>query len=320
MSDYQKLRGRMIGLEMDRATGAPSIELLPLEVLEPDPLNHRHDLGNKETDSPHSKQAFQELVESIKTNGLTDPIKALPPESASSKFRIRDGHRRYYAAIQAGLTEVDVIVRHRDTSKLRVEQVISNVMQERPNHYEIAIAIQQALDAGTSPEDIANAVGKTRTWVANYRAILKYPEDIQVLLRTGRLRAINTARELASISDSGARAAAIAELDSGVTPRFSKKLADTTSSDGPASESLPEEKKAKRAKPIGLHLTPAQAELLLQYVRTHSPELFEKDIPHRSREAIAFRKMVLAVVERLIPGVKTTGLERVKPSSSSAKA
>jgi ParB/RepB/Spo0J family partition protein len=296
----QRSRGALAALdEIGRGSLAPRLDRLRLADLEPDPDNHRQDVGHMPTHSAQSQQAFQELVESIRSDGLTDPIKVLPPEPPSDKYRIRDGHRRYFAALHLGLSQVDVIVRQRSLPEIRVEQLISNLLQERPNPVEIAVAIQHAIDAGMSADGVATAVGKGKSWVSNYRAILRYPPAIQEALRDGRLRNVNTARELASLPPEQLDAAL-----QGVAVHEDVPRARATS--GPTTDEEGEGKRSKRAKPIPL--APARAERLLQLLAELQPDLVRsagwdpsEPLPDRSRRAVAFRKLVEAVFDQLEP-------------------
>jgi len=297
MLSYSLERSRLSANESDRATGVLRLDRIPVDSIEPDPQNHRLDLGHLETDSPGTRAAFLELVASIRQEGLRDPVKVLPPEPPSQSYRIRDGHRRFFACIQAGLTEIDVLVQYCEDPKLRVEQLISNLMQERPNAYEIAVGIQHAIDAGMTAEQVASSLGKTASWVSNYRAILRYPESLQNALRDGRLRNINQARTLSRLSSEELEEA-LTRLDTADRALPSSKPKDGSEPEAPT--------RKKKAKPI--EVMPARAELLLRHLLRVDPDLLRsagfdpgQELPDRSRRAVAFRKLFEAVLEQLEP-------------------
>ena len=283
--------------EMDRGSGAPRIDLIPIESIEPDPENHRYLIGNKESDPQEIRDTFRELVESIRNEGLRDPIKVLPPSPTSRMFRIRDGHRRYHACVAAGLAEVEVIVRQRTLREVRSEQLISNVTQERPNPFEIYTAIDQCIAEGMSGDEVAAAVGKGKSWVSNYRAIGSFPEALQAALRDGSIRDVHVARKLAKLNSD--------DLDSALANLRSGEPTPSESLPAQAPES-PSPDRRKRAKPI--ELNPIRAEHLLLHLRSLHPELFiaaglqaDDPLPDRSRRSAAFRKLFDDVLTALEP-------------------
>ena len=293
-STFGRFRARAVIDDMDKATGAPRIDLLNLAELDPDPDNHRQDIGNEPHHSPEARAKFQELVESIKHEGLLDPIKVLHPDGTASKYRIRDGHRRYYACMAAGMTEADCIIRHQEKSRLRIGQLISNVMQQRPNPWEIARAIDQAMAEGLTQADVAESLGKSRTWVVLHRGILEYPQQLQDALKAGVLRNINTARELAKL-EPDALTQELARIEA------KQPASRSSQSPDPSTESTEEKpKRLKKAKP--LEIPPSAAEALLVRIRSYDPTLFgcieaSEELPDRSRRAVAFRKLFESVLQ-----------------------
>jgi len=316
-----KLRQVMASKEAND-DAALELRLVSLSALEPDEKNHRGDIGNRETDSPHARQAFRDLVESIRTDGLRDAIKVLPTQDPE-KLKIRDGHRRYFACLEASVDQVHVLVRRLDESSLRVEQLISNVMQERPNPYEIALAIKSAVDAGVPQRSLARAVGKSEAWVSMHTALFDYPEAIQRVMRQGLVRNLNLARQLRDLQPKSLDHY-ISLLESGGElalrgKRIVQKGADDQLAQeaSPAEEAASATKPSKRAKPLLIEFSPEQAERILRHLEKVSPEILEaaarsvgrepsNGIPDRSQNAKTFRKLFVAVLEKLAPGVRSS--------------
>ncbi|MCB9253389.1 MAG: ParB/RepB/Spo0J family partition protein [Bdellovibrionaceae bacterium] len=132
------------------------------------------------------KAALQELVDSIKANGIIQPL----------IVRIRDGHyeliageRRWRAAQKAGLTKVPVVVKEVDQDVHSLEMaLIENIQRQELNCIEEAIAYQQLVDQfQLSHEEIATRVGKSRATVANTIRLLKLPAVIREDISAGKL-------------------------------------------------------------------------------------------------------------------------------------
>jgi len=280
--------------------GESEFQTLPLSALEPDPDNHRKDLGHRPEHSEEAKKAYRELVDTIRASGrLYAPIKVLPRRDASSKFRIFDGERRWRAALEAGLESVKVLIEAPTDQQLVVQQLVLNLGQERPNPYDIACGIQRALDTGLSRDELRESLGKSPAWMSKHLAALKYQQSIQDLLRSGVVRDLNVARALEKMEPEE-REHQLARLTPSGTllPPPPEKIAPQLS-DHPAPEP---EKRTKKAKP--LDVSPAQAELILENLRRLDPTLFgcieaSEELPDRSRRSVAFRRLFSRVCERI---------------------
>ena len=128
------------------------------------------------------------LIASIKAVGLVEPI-TVTPEGDS--YRILTGHRRYRAAVAAGLDRVEVLIRdHEDESNRRRKSVISNVQREDLGPIELAEALQSLMDEDDqirTQEDLARVIGKTKVWVSSILRILDLPADLQKKVWTSKL-------------------------------------------------------------------------------------------------------------------------------------
>jgi len=318
-----------------------TVELLrvPISKLVPDERNHRVDLGNKETHSARARKKFLEIVSSIKAEGLHDPIK-VQRLADGERFLISGGHRRYFACLEAGLTEVNVLVTALRDPDLSVAQLVSNIMQERPNPCEIALAIQASVDAKVPREHIASAVGKSDAWISRHLRILSYPEPLQRVMRDGLVRNLNVADALTKLPQT-ALERHIAAIDSGVEfiirgNKLARKSDETEADElSPTVESptpsAVEAKRSKRAKPLIIEFSPEQAERVLRHLERESPAVLEaailsinralsEGIPDRSQNAKSFRKLFVAAMEKLAPGIKSPELTSAKANGTKPHA
>ena len=129
-----------------------------------------------------------ELAQSIKANGLIQPILVRPKGSG---YQIIAGERRWHAAQRAGLLKVPVTVRdvaEGEDLKLLEWALIENLQREDLNVIEEAQAYKRLADEfGLTQEDIAAAVGKDRATIANIVRLLKLPHDVREEVLAGRL-------------------------------------------------------------------------------------------------------------------------------------
>jgi ParB/RepB/Spo0J family partition protein len=134
-----------------------------------DPRNERKTFRNMEG-----------FIASIKAVGLVEPI-TVTPEGES--YRILTGHRRYRAAVAAGLDRIEVLIRDpEEESVRRRKSVVSNVQREDLGPVELAEALQALMeedDEIKTQDDLARAIGKTKTWVSRILRILDLPADLQ---------------------------------------------------------------------------------------------------------------------------------------------
>src|SRR2546430_3712177 len=131
---------------------------------------------------------LQELAQSIKTNGVIQPIVV---RRMGDRFQIIAGERRWRAAKLAGLLRVPIAVRDvapgQEQSLLQMA-LIENIQRENLNPIEEALAYRRLADEfQLKQEDIASAVGKDRASVANFLRLLKLPDEVRNEVASGRL-------------------------------------------------------------------------------------------------------------------------------------
>ena len=132
-----------------------------------------------------SKEKIQELAQSIKENGLIQPI--IVRQSPVIGYEILAGERRYRASIEAGLSEVPVIIKKLSDQEMMVHSIIENLQREDLNPIEEAKAYQSLIDKGYTHADIAAKMGKSRPYITNLVRLLTLPDFILTEVETGKL-------------------------------------------------------------------------------------------------------------------------------------
>ena len=181
---------------------------------------------------------LEDLANSIRGNGIIQPIVV---RKAGAGYRIIAGERRWRAAQRAGLRTVPVTVKdiaedsHKDLLQLAL---IENIQREDLNCVDEAAAYQRLADEFEMTQDqIASAVGKDRSSVANYMRLLKLPEEVRADLAAGTL-SMGHARALLALSEPAAQRQAAREVISRNlsvrdTEVFVKKLGSSSSAKAP---------------------------------------------------------------------------------------
>lgn len=152
------------------------------------------------------------LAESIKANGIIQPILV---RRTGGTYRIIVGERRWRAAQRAGLLRVPVVIRdvpEGSERQLLELALVENLQREDLNPVDEALAYQRlADDFGLTQEQIAAAVGKDRTSVANYLRLLRLPEEVRGDLASGAL-SMGHARALLALLDAASQRQAAREV------------------------------------------------------------------------------------------------------------
>jgi ParB family chromosome partitioning protein len=156
--------------------GRDEVRRVPVAKVRPCPLQPRKDF---------SQEALQELADSIKEQGIVQPLIV---RQRSDGFEIIAGERRWRAAQMAGLSEVPVIVREADDRAVLELALIENLQRENLNAIEEAQGYAQLISQfQLTQEQAATKVGKSRVVVANALRLLKLAPELQAYVRDGRL-------------------------------------------------------------------------------------------------------------------------------------
>lgn len=132
-----------------------------------------------------SKEKIQELAQSIKENGLIQPI--IVRQSPVIGYEILAGERRYRASIAAGLSEVPVIIKNLSDQDMMIHSIIENLQREDLNPIEEAKAYQSLIDKEYTHADIAEKMGKSRPYITNLVRLLTLPDFILTEVEAGKL-------------------------------------------------------------------------------------------------------------------------------------
>ena len=164
-----------------------------IDLLSPNQHQPRHQMDDARLD---------ELARSIQARGIIQPILVRP--STSGGYSIIAGERRWRAAQRAGLLKVPVVVRDvpEDAAQQQLElALIENIQRENLNAVEESLGYQRLTDEfGLTQEQIAAAVGKDRSTVANLLRLLRLPQEIRAELSSDRLT-VGHARALLSLPE-----------------------------------------------------------------------------------------------------------------------
>ena len=141
---------------------------------------------------------LQELAQSIRASGIIQPLLV---RRRGGLFELVAGERRWRAAQLAGLTRVPAIVRDVPDENLLELALIENIQRQELNAIEEANAYKRLIESlGLTQEEVAQRVGRDRTFITNYLRILKLPNEIQTLLEQEKLT-FGHARALLGVSD-----------------------------------------------------------------------------------------------------------------------
>ena len=143
--------------------------------------------------------AITELAESIRLHGMLQPIVVRP--IADGRYQIVAGERRWRAAKRVGLSEVPVIIRDLTDQEVYELALIENLQLENLNPIEEAVGYQTLMEQyQLTQEEIAKAVGRSRSAVANCLRLLNLPQVVQGFLESGAIT-VGHAKALAAIKD-----------------------------------------------------------------------------------------------------------------------
>jgi len=145
---------------------------------------------------------IEDLARSIRANGIIQPIVV---RKVQDGYEIIAGERRWRASQRAGLLKVPVVVRDIPEDRLLAAALIENIQREDLNPIEEAQAYRRLQDEfSLTQEQIAEAVGKDRSSIANYLRLLRLPQEVRGNLASGAL-SMGHARALLGLSDEKAQ-------------------------------------------------------------------------------------------------------------------
>ncbi|CAM2362496.1 ParB/RepB/Spo0J family partition protein [Listeria seeligeri] len=159
-------------------TNEETVQNIPLKEIKPNPYQPRKIFDTK---------AINELRDSIKIHGVLQPIIL---RNTAKGYEIVVGERRFRAAKEAKLKEIPAVVRDLTEEEMMELSVIENLQREDLSPLEEAESYQFLMKKlGLTQAKLAERVGKSRPYIANFVRLLTLPEEVQVMLRDGTLSA-----------------------------------------------------------------------------------------------------------------------------------
>ena len=149
-----------------------------------------------------NKESLNDLTNSIKEQGVIQPIVVRPSKSPEGKYEIIAGERRWLASQNAGLHDVPVVVLDVDDVKSLEFAIVENVQRQDLNPIEEARGYQSLIDEFNYNQDkLSKFIGKSRSYIANSLRLLSLPNEILLMVEEGKLSA-GHARSLIGLHNS----------------------------------------------------------------------------------------------------------------------
>ncbi|MEQ0488214.1 ParB/RepB/Spo0J family partition protein [Anaerococcus murdochii] len=195
--ETQKISKEERAEEKEETLDFTKIQSLPIDKVRPRQGQPRTDFDEK---------SLEDLALSIKEYGLLNPITVT---KEGDYYEILAGERRYRASLKNGLQSIDAIVKDYEEKDIEVLSLIENVQREDLSAIEEAAAYKKLIDSfGLTQDEIAQKMGKSRSYIANTIRLLKLNEEEKSALSQGTISP-SQARSLLSLSDEEKRAQAL---------------------------------------------------------------------------------------------------------------
>lgn len=170
-------------------------------------------------------ESLQELAESIRAQGIMQPIVVRP--ISDRKYEIIAGERRWRAAQLAGLDQVPAVIRDVNDESAIAMALIENIQREDLNPIEEAVSLQRLQqEFELTQQEVADAVGKSRSTIANLLRLMSLQDDVRLLLERGDLE-MGHARALLALGGMQQSQAARTVVGKGMSVRQTEALVRT---------------------------------------------------------------------------------------------
>lgn len=167
------------------------INEIPIKRITPDPNQPREYFDDK---------GIEDLANSIKKLGLLEPILVRPIDGRKHEYMIVHGERRFRACQRLDKGKVQCKVKDLSETKARDTQLHENIQRDNLSDIELALEFKRRVDKAQSHEEIAEKIGKDRTFVTKRLSLLKLSKKDQERLLKGEL-SYSTARELVQLNE-----------------------------------------------------------------------------------------------------------------------
>jgi ParB family chromosome partitioning protein len=232
LGSSQAIDGEKLAVDGQQATGIVDgegeLRNLPVDMVQRGKYQPRRDM---------QPEALEELAESIKSQGVMQPIVVRPV--SADMYEIIAGERRWRATQLAGLDTIPVLVRHVSDEAAIAMALIENIQREDLNPMEEALALMRLKqEFDLTHQQVAEAVGKSRTAVTNILRLISLREDVQRMLEHGDLE-MGHARALLGLSPEQQSLAASTVVSKGYSVRQTESLVRSIlAQQGPAKASV----------------------------------------------------------------------------------
>ncbi|WP_299946301.1 ParB/RepB/Spo0J family partition protein [uncultured Microbulbifer sp.] len=209
---------------------------LPIEFLQRGRYQPRRDFP---------QESLQELADSIRAQGIMQPI--VVRSTGVQRYEIIAGERRWRAAQLVGLEKVPALLRNVSDEAAIAMALIENIQREDLNPVEEAVALKRLQDEfKLTQQQVADAVGKSRTAVTNLLRLLSLSEEVRTFLERGDLE-LGHAKALLGLSGATQRSAARQVVERSLTVRQTEALVRRLQQpQAPASEKNPPDANIRR--------------------------------------------------------------------------
>lgn len=168
-------------------------------------------------------EALKELADSIAKHGIIQPVVVKP--LSSGKYKIIAGERRYRASKMAGLQDIPVIVKDISDAEIMELALVENLQRENLSALEEAKGYKSLVDNyNFTQADVAKAVGKSRSYVANTMRLLNLPQFVVEKLESGEITAGHARSMLALSNESDIERALKTTISQGLNVRQLEQL------------------------------------------------------------------------------------------------
>ncbi|MBC7913436.1 MAG: ParB/RepB/Spo0J family partition protein [Pyrinomonadaceae bacterium] len=193
---YQKRTGLGRGLsallndDTETLQSSPGNPLLAAESASPGNISHvkisEVEVNPFQPRTDFDKEALKELAESIKLQGLIQPITVR--KLSANKYQLISGERRLRASKLAGIADIPAYIRTANDQQMLEMALIENIQRENLNSIEVALSFQRMLDeCNLKQEELGDRVSKNRSTVTNYLRLLRLPPAIQASIRDNQI-------------------------------------------------------------------------------------------------------------------------------------
>ena len=191
------------------------LRALPVDVIQKGRYQPRHEIA---------QEALQELADSIRAQGVVQPVVVRPLPEDKTKYELIAGERRWRAAQLAGLHEIPAVVRNVPDQAAMAMGLIENIQREELNPIEEAAALQRLIEEfGLTHQQTAEAVGRSRAAVSNLLRLLTLEPKVKLMLEARQLE-MGHARALLALLGSIQIQAAEQVVARGLSVRETERL------------------------------------------------------------------------------------------------